>query len=250
MQEIGRYGYYRLCAAAERQVSAVTQQKLFCPNSYDSILARCCASRPADLVVSPGIVRTSASGRCDGQLIPRILRSGLGFGVASACVMLGDTLVQSLEPGSFYAPSCTAFSFYVSSALHASLMIALNVALMVIATHGYQRRDPSWVRQLHATRRELPEGGVMQPACIVWPLRTATDAVEACFAGTVRDRRTRARVARYYIECAGKRVRRLTPCALGGHPALNVLSRAYRVARPLLACSCPRARWMIWTVQC
>mmetsp|Transcript_7016 Transcript_7016/g.24480 ORF Transcript_7016/g.24480 Transcript_7016/m.24480 type:complete len:165 (-) Transcript_7016:38-532(-) len=106
MQEFGRYAYYAFCSAAERRVRKLTSQKLFHPDSFDSILA-----------------------------------SGLGFGFASALVQLGRPLELALGPGSSYTSTCRAFSFQLNSAIHTSVMAMLNLILMVLAVEGYKRRS-------------------------------------------------------------------------------------------------------------
>lgn len=108
VQEAFRFGYYRICTAAERRVAALTTQKLFCPNSFDSVLA-----------------------------------SGLGFGTATVLVMFGRGLEETVSPGTVYVESCSSMSYYFSSALQYCALVFLNIFLMVIATEGYKRK--SWV---------------------------------------------------------------------------------------------------------
>mmetsp|Transcript_64386 Transcript_64386/g.134359 ORF Transcript_64386/g.134359 Transcript_64386/m.134359 type:complete len:245 (+) Transcript_64386:173-907(+) len=107
LQEVFRYGYYAICSAAERRVSALTSQKLFCPNSFDAVLA-----------------------------------SGLGFGTATVLVMFGRGLEETVSPGTVYTDMCRGMSYYLSSSLLYLFIFFLNIFLMVIATEGYKRK--SW----------------------------------------------------------------------------------------------------------
>jgi len=158
LQELARYGYYLLCLAAERRVAAITTQKLFCPNSFDSILA-----------------------------------SGLGFGTANVLVSFGKGLEESVGNGTIYLPSCTAMSYYFSSSLLYCLTLFHNIFLMVyaqprrfaaaleavtarsiddqvIATDGYRRKRKETVvgaitlhlaASLATTLNERPDGCTM-----------------------------------------------------------------------------------------
>ena len=56
---------------------------------------------------------------------------GVGFGLASVLLMYGRSLELSLGPGTLYTEACSGMSFFLSSALHACLMLHLNVFLMV-----------------------------------------------------------------------------------------------------------------------
>eukprot|EP00741_Cyanophora_paradoxa_P013475 tig00020693_g13012.t1 len=117
LQEILRYGYFRLYIAAERGFSKMAG---------------------------------STAALTDGLM--SAIASGLGWGVIYVLVMYVGLLFNATGPGDLYMESCPRISFFLASAFQAGCHLLLHVFYMVAAFDGYFRRSfvqPIVVTVLH-----------------------------------------------------------------------------------------------------